>query len=202
MELKNLTIGKIVSLPAFDGLQDIIGDENPAVAAQMDNITVGDMCRIIPVWDENTLLEGLEYVYNCAEEGRLVFHRISEEQKTGVLGFPLKQKAPCVFICAGGSYRHCCNIQEAFPTAKRLNQAGVAAFVVQYRTGSIFSFDGVMYDLADAVNWVLENAETLHVDPQGYAVMGFSAGGLWQLFGVANIRDIRHITCRSRVQSS
>ena len=177
MELKNMTIGEIASLPAFHGFRYIIGEENPEMETMVNGVTVREMCNIIPVWNEDELLEGLEYVYDRAESDELAFHHINEEQKTGVLGFPLKQKAPCVFICAGGSYRHCCNIQEAFPTAKRLNEAGIAAFVVQYRTGEFFSFDGAINDLADAVSWVFENAESLQVDPQGYAVMGFSAGG-------------------------
>ncbi|MBQ8075245.1 MAG: alpha/beta hydrolase [Oscillospiraceae bacterium] len=131
----------------------------------------------MPVWNENELLEGMEFVYDYAVSDELVFHTIHEEQKTGCIGFPQKQKAPCVFVCAGGSYRHCCNIQEAFPTAKRLNQAGIAAFVVQYRTGDLFSFDGAMDDLADAIHWVFENSESFNVDPRNYAVIGFSAGG-------------------------
>ena len=177
MELKNMTIGEIAALPIFNGFQDIIGEENPDMVARVNGITIGEMCRIIPVWNEEELLEGLEYVYVQAESNRLHFHAIRKEQKTGCLGFTLKKKAPCIFICAGGSYRHCCNIQEAFPTAKRLNQAGIAAFVVQYRTGENFSFDGAMDDLADAISWVFDNSESLNVDPKEYAVMGFSAGG-------------------------
>lgn len=148
----------------------------------------------MPVWNEKSLTEGIEYLYDKACLGRVLYDVYEAESKapavakTGIAAFPVDKKAPFVIICAGGSYQHVCKIQEGYPIAKRLNELGIAAFVFQYRTGRNFSFEGAMQDVAKAVEFVQRNAETFNVNPDDYAVMGFSAGGhVAALFGTKNM---------------
>ena len=61
--------------------------------------------------------------------------------------------------------------------AKKLNEMGIAAFVLQYRTGAYFDFEGAMEDIAHAVGFIRENADIFHIAPESYSIMGFSAGG-------------------------
>ncbi len=197
-----MTIGEIASLPVFAGHAYLVGEELDALRDRVNAMTVAELCSVfpLPVWNEASLLAGLEYTVSRAEEAPVLFDLYKEDEKspltalTGIAAFPVRnarKPVPYVIICPGGSYRHCCKIQEGFPVAKRLNELGFAAFVLQYRTGSSFSFEGAEDDLAAAVKFISENRETFHVSPDDYAVMGFSAGGhiaaLWgtKAFGAA-----------------
>ena len=196
MDFSRMTIGEIASLPEFTGFDYMVGEENPLLASRVNAITIPQMCRLfpMPVWDEKSLTDGIDYLYEKARAGRVLYDIYDGESKTpavaktGIAAFTVGEKAPFVIICAGGSYQHVCKIQEGYPIAKRLNELGIAAFVLQYRTGRYFSFEGAMQDVAKAVDFVQRNAETFNVYPDDYAVMGFSAGGhVASLFGTKNM---------------
>ena len=187
MNLSKMTIGEIAALPVFAGHAYLVGEELTSLRGMVDAMTVGQLCQVFdpPVWDEASLLEGLEYTVARAFEEPVLFDLYPEDQKnaltqlTGIAAFPVQSEHDARFaiICPGGSYRHCCKIQEGFPVAKRLNELGIAAFVLQYRTGASFSFEGAEDDIAAALTFIARNREKFHVRPDGYAVMGFSAGG-------------------------
>ena len=185
MDFSKMAIGEIASLPVFANFEYLIGEENPAMAPMVNAATIESVCQMIPVWDSASLTEGIEYLYERAQEKQILFDIYDEDGKTpenaatGIACFtvPGDEKVPYVVILAGGSYRHCCKIQEGFPVAKRLNEMGIAAFVVQYRTGKVFEFDGAMEDVAQGIRFIRENADELNVNPDDYAVMGYSAGG-------------------------
>ena len=196
-----MTIGEIAALPVFAGHEHLVGEELESLREVVDAMTVGQLCQVFdpPVWDEESLLEGLAYTVEKACGEPILFDFYPGDQNnsltklTGIAAFPVQSERPARFaiICPGGSYRHCCKIQEGFPVAKRLNELGIAAFVLQYRTGASFSFEGAEDDIAAALAFINQNREKFHVCPDGYAVMGFSAGGhvagLWgtQSFGAA-----------------
>ena len=103
--------------------------------------------------------------------------REASKKLTGMAAFPLKKKAPFVVICAGGGYASVCSMVEAYPIAKRVNELGFAAFVVQYRIGKNAVAPNPVDDLAQAIRFILSHTEELNVFAEDYAVMGFSAGG-------------------------
>lgn len=87
------------------------------------------------------------------------------------------KKHPFAVICPGGGYSMVCSFIEGVPYAKKLNEMGYSAFVVYYRTRKKAKFPAPQDDLARAVKDILQRAEELNLDTEGYSVWGSSAGG-------------------------
>lgn len=83
----------------------------------------------------------------------------------------------CVIVCPGGGYAHLDTWKDGYPVAAKLNQMGYTAFVLEYRAGFDCSSHAPMHDLAQAVRFIEARQDEFHVDMEGYAVIGFSAGG-------------------------
>ncbi len=88
-----------------------------------------------------------------------------------------EEKSKYVIVLPGGGYAHCCTKDEGFPVAAKFNELGYTAFMLEYRTGSHCSPYAPMQDLARAICHIESNAELYHVEVEGYALCGFSAGG-------------------------
>lgn len=102
--------------------------------------------------------------------------------------FLLKHKAPFALICPGGGYGMVCSFAEGKPYAEALNKLGYSAFVLRYRTKDRAHYPAPMDDLAQAVNYILEHADTLGVEKAGWSLWGSSAGGhLAASFGTDNM---------------
>jgi acetyl esterase/lipase len=86
-----------------------------------------------------------------------------------------------VVICPGGGYSHLAIDHEGFEVAKRLNELGVAAFVLKYRLPSdsimIDKTIGPLKDAQRAIQLVRQKAVAWGVDGGRIGIMGFSAGG-------------------------
>ena len=94
------------------------------------------------------------------------------------------ERTKAVIICPGGGYDHLCTKTEGYPMAARLNELGYTAFILEYRTGFDCSPHAPMQDLAQAVRFIESRQDFFNVDIEGYAVIGFSAGGnLAGIFG-------------------
>ena len=94
------------------------------------------------------------------------------------------KRSKAVIICPGGGYAHLCTKDEGYPLAAALNEMGYTAFVLEYRTGLHCSAYAPMEDLAAAIKFIENYGDRLQVDMEGYAIMGFSAGGnLCGMFG-------------------
>jgi acetyl esterase/lipase len=91
--------------------------------------------------------------------------------------YPLSngKRSPAVVVFPGGGYVMKAE-HEAEPIARWLNEAGVAAFVLDYRV-SPYHHPIPLLDARRAVQWVRAHASEYHVDPQKIGVLGFSAGG-------------------------
>ena len=95
-----------------------------------------------------------------------------------------------VIVCPGGSYFwHDINT-EGHDVARWLQQNGISAFVLKYRTGGAMAFvthyrllwRGNRYpdpqdDLLQALRYVRKHASDFSVNPNAIGAMGFSAGG-------------------------
>ena len=96
---------------------------------------------------------------------------------------PPKEKAngTAVIVCPGGGYTHLAIDHEGILVAQRLNEMGVAAFVLKYRLPSdvtmIRKEIGPLQDAQRAILVVRQGAAQWGVDPGRIGILGFSAGG-------------------------
>ena len=96
------------------------------------------------------------------------------KQHAGLFFFRGKPGAPFAIIAPGGGFSYVGSVHEGFPYAVEINQQGYNVFVLKYRTG----LGGVVatQDLAAAISYIFDNAESLGVGTQDYSVWGSSAG--------------------------
>ncbi|MGI6201565.1 MAG: alpha/beta hydrolase [Christensenellales bacterium] len=80
-----------------------------------------------------------------------------------------------VIVIPGGAYGGMAD-HEGAPVARKLNEAGIAAFVLSYRVAP-YRFPVPQTDLTRAIRFVRANAFVYNVDPEAIGVLGFSAGG-------------------------
>jgi acetyl esterase/lipase len=93
---------------------------------------------------------------------------------------PDRPDGAAVILAPGGGYVREVLDGEAFETARRLNTAGVTAFVLRYRLpgeGWANRSDVPLQDAQRAMRLVRSNATRYNIDPARLGFMGFSAGG-------------------------
>src|SRR3954451_1690131 len=113
------------------------------------------------------------------------FHRVTDIHKPSIIVYlPPKEKATAAaFVVApGGGHRYLVMDLEGEFVAKRLNEMGVAAFVLKSRLaraeGSTYKPEvESLADLQRAVRVVRSRAEEWGIDTTRVGVIGFSAGG-------------------------
>ena len=86
-----------------------------------------------------------------------------------------KDPLGAVLVFPGGGYSHRA-AHEGDPVARRFNELGFHAFVLQYRTQP-YTYPAPQTDAARAMKIIRANAEKWGVIPDNIAVCGFSAGG-------------------------
>ena len=97
---------------------------------------------------------------------------------------PSNEKTKYVLVCPGGAYVWCALENEGYSTAAKVNEEGYTAFALVYRVGVAANGRKPLDDLARAIKYITENAETFNVETEDYAICGYSAGGnLVGLFG-------------------
>jgi acetyl esterase/lipase len=95
-----------------------------------------------------------------------------------------------VIILPGGGYRTRA-AHEGMPVAKKFNELGFHAAVVQYRV-SPYTYPAPQKDVMRAVSFMRSNAEKWLIDPDHIAVGGFSAGGHLACCSGTIALDIEH----------
>lgn len=93
---------------------------------------------------------------------------------------PSQPNGSAIVVIPGGGYVRLALDKEGAGGARRLNQAGVTAFVLNYRLpgdGWAAGYDAPLQDVQRAVRLVRSRAAEWGLDPARIGVMGFSAGG-------------------------
>lgn len=103
----------------------------------------------------------------CVEDDFQPFIELSLVETSSPLG--------AVIVLPGGGYRTRA-AHEGMPVAKKFNELGFHAFVLQYRVAP-YKFPAPQQDVMRALAMVRANAAKWNVDPAHIAVGGFSAGG-------------------------
>lgn len=90
-------------------------------------------------------------------------------------------RGTAVVVCSGGAYGGRANQVEGSPACKKLMEAGITAFLVDYRIPNDSKMDRKervpLTDAQRAIQYVRENARLYGVDVNRIGIMGFSAGG-------------------------
>lgn len=113
------------------------------------------------------------------------FHRVTNIHNPSLTVFlPPKEKASgaAFIVCPGGGHAYLVMDLEGSLVAKKLNEMGVAAFVLKSRLarapGSKYKVDvESLADVQRAIRLVRSRAAEWSVDPARVGIMGFSAGG-------------------------
>ena len=102
------------------------------------------------------------------------------------------EKTKYVLILPGGGYAHCVTREEGYPIAAKFNEMGYTAFVLEYRTGFHCTPYAPMEDVSRAIKHIEEHQVEYNIDPEGYALCGFSAGGNLAGIYAMDMRSMAH----------
>ena len=160
------------------------------VSAQLDGKQPGElpmekMVQMHMMQDQPSIIHGFNFLREKIQAGGCLHNIWDDAQRaadprkvqTGLYAFPVPGAKRFLLIVPGGGYYNVCSFVEGFPFAKRCNELGISAFVLQYRTFSGAHYPNPQEDAAQAVRYILEHAEAFDLAGTDYAVCGFSAGG-------------------------
>ena len=85
-------------------------------------------------------------------------------------------------VLSGNALYYSGELRGGVSTAWELHEQGYAVFSLRYRIGWEAGDDAPLEDLARAIRFVMDNADTFGVSTEDYALLGYSSGG--QLAGV------------------
>lgn len=113
--------------------------------------------------------------------GISIVSNVSRPTLTVFLPTKAKANGTAVIICPGGGYWILAASHEGTDLAKKLNEMGVAVFVLKYRIPNdawmINREIGPLQDAQQAIKMVREDAKKWGIKPNRIGIMGFSAGG-------------------------
>ncbi|MBQ9451828.1 MAG: alpha/beta hydrolase fold domain-containing protein [Desulfovibrio sp.] len=172
----NDTVRDIVCHPAFAHF----GKHLLPRSDYVNNTTpIRDIARLLPLHrhvQADVVLRALNQMIDICAAGELLFHSYYDDHRrniTGLFFFRGKPNAPFAVICPGGGFVYLGTLHEGFPLALEIQQKGYNVFVLQYRVGGEHS---ACEDLAMALSWIFQHAETLNISSQCYSLWGGSAG--------------------------
>ena len=103
--------------------------------------------------------------------------RVTDITTPSLLCFPVvdpSQPAPAIILCPGGAYKYVV-VSKMTEIAAWLNDNGISAFVLKYRTPQ--KREEAFQDVQRAIRIVRSRASEWNLDPNRVGVMGSSAGG-------------------------
>lgn len=176
-------VSDIVNHPAFNGFGELLlpSDNNSGFY----NTRLNNVGTLMPYHGHvvpDDVVAALNHLIDEASDGNTIFYSFyTDEQKqqdpgkenTGLFFIRGNSNAPFAVICPGGGFSYVGSLHEGFPVAQRISELGLNAFVIRYRIGGE---QIASEDLAAAITYIINNAESLGVDVNDYSVWGGSAG--------------------------
>lgn len=139
-------------------------------------------------------------------EGKVLFAKEGGEVPQLTYYAPAKKKSDiAVIVCSGGSYGGRANNQEGIPACRKLNDAGISAFLLDYRlpdTAKMHHKEIVpLTDAQKAIIYVRQHSPDYGINPHKVGIMGFSAGGhlvttVETHFQETALKNRRHVSLR------
>lgn len=178
------TVGEILHHPAFAGFAPLMlpWDER-AYDEQLPLTRIASLLPYHTHVDPRVVASALNRLVDDATAGKTVFYRFYSEVErqqqpakrlTGLFFVRGRAGAPFAVISPGGGFSYVGSLHEGFPYAEAISLKGYNAFVLKYRVSR--GGEAATEDLAAAVSYILEHAETLGVGRNGYSLWGSSAG--------------------------
>jgi acetyl esterase/lipase len=177
-------IGDVLHHPAFRGYASLLLPWDDRFYDEKMPLT--EIAALLPYHNHvqpRVVVDGLNRIVGDVSAGRQVFYSFyTEEQQrrdptkrhAGLFFFRGNAGAPLAVVAPGGGFAYVGSVHEGLPYAAAISDAGYNAFVLKYRAG----VGGVVAteDLAAALSFIMQNAETLNVARQSYSLWGSSAG--------------------------
>lgn len=177
---RNTPIQTVIDDPAFSDYGRLLF---PVDTGYFSGDTLG---KLRLTWyshiDPDETVEILNTLRGRVLNGETVFYDIYTEAEkaadpdkrdTGLFFFKGAPGAKFAVCNAGGGFAYVGAMHDSFPHALELSKKGYNAFALIYRPGAQTACE----DLARAIRFIFENAETLEVDTSDYSLWGGSAGG-------------------------
>jgi acetyl esterase/lipase len=144
-------------------------------AQQVITLYTGTAPYSLPVADNETAAK--------STSGNKRFFVSNVTRPTLTVYLPKKSNASgtAVIICPGGGYNRLSIEDGGYEAAEVLAEAGIAAFVLKYRTQRDSAYTDYskvpLQDLKQATDIIYSNAAKWHIDTTHVGILGFSAGG-------------------------
>ena len=178
---ENMTVGEVKNMAAFGDFGRLLFPVDRTVT---DDMTLKEISNSSTYTWYNYIkpektVEIVNYLKNAAEKGQQIFYNIYTEDEmqadsslrdTGLFFFKGEDNAKFAVCNAGGGFAYVGAMHDSFPHALELSKMGYNAFALIYRPDAPYD------DLARAIEFIHDNADTLKVDPDDYSLWGGSAG--------------------------
>lgn len=177
----NSTVREVVNDPAFRDFGHLLFPVDRNVPGSMTLKALNTSGIYIWYSDIRTeeTVDVVNYLYLEAASGRQIFFRYysdkeiarnPEKAETGLFFFRGRKGAPFVVNNAGGGFMYVAAMHDSFPHALALSRMGYNAFAIIYRPETAYE------DLARALVFIHDHADSLGVDANHYSLWGGSAG--------------------------
>ena len=179
----NHRVEDIINHAAFQGFGEMLlpWDNNSSYYTTV----LKDVGSLMPYHSHvrpDIVLSSVNHMINEVRGGKTIFYNFySVQQKqqdpslvqTGLFFFRGKRGAPFAVVCPGGGFSYVGSLHEGFPLAQEIIKNDLNVFVIRYRIGSE---QRATQDLAAALSYIFNNAESLGVSTKDYSLWGSSAG--------------------------
>lgn len=135
-------------------------------------------------WDTAKGLNFLIEQYNAGQQVTYPLYTKEEIRKdwtrrdAELYYFPAEQpNGKYLLIIPGNAMVVSAELREGVSSAWNLHEMGYTCFVLRYRIGAKASNNAPLEDVARAVRYITDHAEQFQVQPEEYAILGYSSGG-------------------------
>ena len=174
-------VSDVIADPAFGTFGRLLFpvDRNVPESMTLAQVSTSSIYMWYPYIRVEKTVEILNYLHSQAVKGEQIFYNIYSPDEmetdptkadTGIFVFKGDAGKPFAITNAGGGFAYVGAMHDSFPHSLELCRAGYTAFALIYRPDNPYS------DLARAISFITENAESLGVAKNDYSLWGGSAG--------------------------